>query len=119
MALRLPSNPLSALVKSAQQAAQNVELLLGFGNPQRELLARLAAAGEALSGPDSTVSILVLDNDGLLRNGASPNLPSDYLNAIDRLRPDPRVGTCAAAKQLGRCSRPMSRTRGLQKDLAK
>jgi hypothetical protein len=36
-------------------------------------------AGEVLSGPDASVSILVLDEDGLLRNGASPNLPSDYL----------------------------------------
>ena len=46
-------------------------------------------------------SILVLDRYGLLRNGASPNLPRDYLNAIDRLRPDPAVGTCAAAAATG------------------
>jgi GAF domain-containing protein len=46
-------------------------------------------------------SILVLDGDGLLRNGASPKLPADYLAAIDRLRPDASVGTCAAAAATG------------------
>jgi GAF domain-containing protein len=65
------------------------------------MLARLATAGEILAGPGATVSILVLDGDGLLRNGASPNLPSDYLAAIDRLKPDARVGTCAAAAATG------------------
>jgi len=38
---------------------------------------------------------------GLLRNGASPNLPADYLDAIDRLKPNPKLGTCAAAAATG------------------
>ena len=67
----------------------------------REILTWLATAGEVLAGPGSVVSILLIDQEGLLRNGASPNLPVDYLNAIDRLRPDPRVGTCAAAAATG------------------
>ena len=46
-------------------------------------------------------SVLVLDHNGLLRNGASPNLPADYLDAIDRLKPDAHVGTCAAAAATG------------------
>jgi hypothetical protein len=49
----------------------------------------------------SVASILVIDEEGLLRNGASPRLPRDYLEAIDRLRPDPKVGTCAAAAATG------------------
>jgi hypothetical protein len=65
-----------------------------------EILTRLAQAGEALAGPGSVVSILVLE-EGLLRNGASPNLPADYLAAIDYLKPDPGVGTCAAAAATG------------------
>ena len=69
--------------------------------PRREILTRLATAAEVLSGPGSAVSILVLDENGLLRNGASPNLPSDYLDAIDRLKPDARIGTCAAAAATG------------------
>ena len=42
-----------------------------------------------------------MDQDGLLRNGASPNLPSDYLQAIDGLKPNPMEGTCAAAAATG------------------
>jgi hypothetical protein len=41
---------------------------------------------------------LILDENGLLRNGASPNLPQDYLRAIDRLKPDANVGTCGHPK---------------------
>ena len=43
----------------------------------------------------------MIDREGLLRNGASPNLPADYLDKIDRIRPDPNVGTCAAAAARG------------------
>ena len=93
----MPSPCLSAVADAVERARR----MTVDGAPAREILTRLAAAGEALAGPDSTVSILVLDVDGLLRNGASPNLPPDYLDAIDRLRPDPRVGTCAAAAATG------------------
>jgi GAF domain-containing protein len=75
--------------------------MLDGGLSRREILTRLATAGEVVAGPGAAVSILVLDQDGLLRNGASPNLPSDYLDAIDRLKPDPAVGTCAAAAATG------------------
>lgn len=71
------------------------------GLPVSESLAVLASAAERASGTDSVASILVIDEDGLLRNGASPRLPRDYLEAIDRLRPDPKVGTCAAAAATG------------------
>ena len=63
--------------------------------PLHEILTCLVAAAEALAGSGSVSSVLLLDADGLLRNGASPNLPRDYLDAIDRLRPDANVGTCA------------------------
>lgn len=71
------------------------------GMPLPATLAHLATAAEAASAGRTVVSILVLDREGLLRNGASPNLPADYLDAIDRLRPDPAVGTCAAAAATG------------------
>ena len=51
--------------------------------------------------PARVSSILVLNEEGLLRNGASPNLPTDYLRAIDRLKPDANVGTCATAAATG------------------
>jgi GAF domain-containing protein len=88
------SDSVSAIVEQVRQ-------MVADGTPLRAALARLATAGERISGPGTAVSILVIDADGLLRNGASPNLPHDYLNAIDRLRPDARVGTCAAAAATG------------------
>jgi len=69
---------------------------------KEEILAFLASAAEKAAGPDAAVSILLLDKFGLLRNGASPQLPSDYLQAIDGLKPDANVGTCAAAAATGK-----------------
>jgi GAF domain-containing protein len=78
-----------------------IERMLDEGAPLRDMLAVLATTAEALSNSTTVVSILVLDGDGLLRNGASPNLPADYLDKIDRLKPDPELGTCAAAAATG------------------
>lgn len=82
-------------------AAESVRRGVDAGTSRLELLTSLATAAETLSGPDAAASILVLDDEGLLRNGASPNLPADYLDAIDRLKPNARVGTCAAAAATG------------------
>jgi GAF domain-containing protein len=82
-------------------AVEQVRDMMENGASQREMLTRLATAGEVLGGAGAFVSILVLDDEGLLRNGASPNLPADYLDAIDRLKPDCDVGTCAAAAATG------------------
>ena len=51
--------------------------------------------------PDSRCSVLVLDDDGLLRRGAAPTLPSDYSDAIDGLEPGPSAGPCGTAVHLG------------------
>jgi GAF domain-containing protein len=82
-------------------ASEYVQQMLEAGAPPREILTRLALAAEALAGPGTATSILVLDQDGLLRHGASANLPPDYLAAIDGLKPDATVGTCAAAAATG------------------
>jgi GAF domain-containing protein len=95
------SEPMSPAGDFVGRAAERARQMLEAGSPRREILAGLATAGELLAGPGATVSILVLDEHGLLRNGASPNLPADYLDAIDRLKPDIRVGTCAAAAATG------------------
>jgi GAF domain-containing protein len=86
---------------SAGQAAQRVLEMVYAEIPRSEILTHLATAGELVAGAGSVVSILVLDDEGLLRNGASPNLPADYLDAIDRLKPNPSLGTCAAAAATG------------------
>ena len=74
--------------------------MLTTGVPPREILTRLATAAEVLAGPGAAASILVLDENGLLR-AALAQPPPDYLDAIDRLKPDARVGTCAAAAATG------------------
>ena len=70
--------------------------------PVCEVLTYLVEAAESHSDGRSVCSVLLLDDEGLLRNGASPGLPADYLAAIDRLKPDPAVGTCAAAAATGK-----------------
>jgi GAF domain-containing protein len=84
------------------RAVDRARELIGRGEPAERALAVLVEAAEAVGGVGCVSSILVLDRGGLLRNGASPKLPADYLAAIDRLRPDPNVGTCAAAAATGR-----------------
>ena len=81
------------------EAATRAHEMVRGGSARAEVLNHLATAAERATG--CVVSILVIDRDGLLRNGASPNLPADYLDAIDRLKPDARVGTCAAAAATG------------------
>lgn len=71
------------------------------GTDTKEILSYLASAAEKAAGLETVASILLLDKDGLLRNGASPKLPADYLKAIDGIKPDPKVGTCAAAAATG------------------
>ena len=83
------------------EACMRAERLIADNAPRHEVLACLVAAAEHVAGPRSASSVLVLDGEGLLRNGASPNLPRDYLNAIDGLKPHPTVGTCAAAAATG------------------
>lgn len=79
------------------EAIQMVETNCG----REEILCFLVSAAEKASGPDSVASILLLDENGLLRNASSPRLPDDYLKAIDGLKPHPQVGTCAAAAATG------------------
>lgn len=88
-------------VELAQRAAERAQRMFHAGASGDDVLPILVSAAEEVAGDDSVCSILVLDEEGLLRNGASPKLPEDYLEAIDRLKPDERVGTCAAAAATG------------------
>lgn len=79
---------------------QSLELL-SKGINSKKILTYIASEAQKLMESGSAVSILLLDENGLLRNGASPSLPADYLKAIDGIKPDPQVGTCAAAAATG------------------
>ena len=83
------------------EASRRAIEMLETGMAQAEILPLLVRAAERANGHASVSSILLLDHHGLLRNGASPGLPEDYLDAIDGLKPDPHVGTCAAAAATG------------------
>src|SRR6185436_11395967 len=84
-----------------EEACQQAEDLIASNAAAHEILLCLIAAAEQVSGAGAVSSVLVLDENGLLRNGASPNLPADYLRAIDGLKPDAELGTCAAAAATG------------------
>jgi len=71
------------------------------GLGREKILHYIATEAETVSGYDTAASILLLDENGLLRNAASPQLPNDYLLAIDGLKPNAEVGTCAAAAATG------------------
>lgn len=92
-----PSITQSVVTEASQRALR----MLDDGASPREILPVLVRAAEKATGGNAVSSILLLDSEGLLRNGASPGLPEDYLRAIDRLKPDAKVGTCAAAAATG------------------
>ena len=94
------NNPPATDVRT-QKALKRATQLLKNGESNDKIFACLINAAESLAPQGSVSSILLLDKDGLLRNGFSPNLPFDYLTAIDGLKPDPWVGTCASAAATG------------------
>jgi GAF domain-containing protein len=83
------------------EAYEHALHMIEHGRPTSDILSFLTKAAENAAGADTVSSILLLDDKGLLRNGASPRLPHDYLKAIDGLKPHPKVGTCAAAAATG------------------
>ena len=83
------------------QTCERADTLMAANAPDHEVFACLIGAAERLAGQGAAASVLVLDEGGLLRNGASPKLPPDYLRAIDGLKPNAAVGTCAAAAATG------------------
>lgn len=89
------------LVHTIDEDVECAQSMIRDGAASREILTYLATVAERHVRPGAAASILVLDDEGLLRNGASPNIPADYLDAIDRLRPNANLGTCAAAAATG------------------
>jgi len=89
---------INAFIEASVTDAEN---MLKDGVANHKILTHLVFTAEHFMGGNAVSSILVLDKDGLLRNGASPGLPYDYLTAIDGLKPSPMVGTCAAAAATG------------------
>ena len=74
--------------------------LLASGETLSTVLDSVVSALEELM-PASRCSILLLDDDGLLRHGSAPSLPAAYSAAIDGLLPGPSAGSCGTAIHLG------------------
>ena len=96
-----PLNGMKMTIGIVEQTVQQTMQMLEDGAPHDKILSYLVKTAETIAGHDSVSSILVLDKNGLLRNGSSPGLPYDYLMAMDGLKPDANVGTCAAAAATG------------------
>jgi two-component system, cell cycle sensor histidine kinase PleC len=79
---------------------QSLELVV-IGAPLDEVLRHLVETVESQANGTVVASIMLLDGERRLRNGASPSLPDDYLQAIDGLPADAKLGTCCAAAALG------------------
>lgn len=79
---------------------QSLEMVVS-GMPLTEVLTYLTHVVEDQAEGQAVASVLLLDEQGLFYNGASPSLPEYYIKAIDGLSPDPNVGTCSAAAARG------------------
>jgi signal transduction histidine kinase len=94
----VPDSARTEALLAAQK--QSLELVV-TGAPLGDVLEHLVRTVEELSGGTVVASIMLLDGERRLRNGAAPSLPDDYLRAIDGLPADPTLGTCCAAAALG------------------
>ncbi|MFM2073394.1 MAG: hypothetical protein RLZZ623_3658 [Actinomycetota bacterium] len=80
------------------QTAVMEEITSGAG--LSAVLDSVASALEDLM-PASRCSILLLDEEGALRHGSAPTLPTAYSAAIDGLIPGPLAGSCGTAVHFG------------------
>jgi diguanylate cyclase (GGDEF)-like protein/PAS domain S-box-containing protein len=87
----------------ALSAGQNQLLqMVALGAPLESILDKLIRLIESQI-PGMLGSVLLLGEDGIhVRHGAAPNLPPDYINAINGAPIGPRAGSCGAAMYWGK-----------------
>ncbi|NEQ43264.1 MAG: AAA family ATPase [Leptolyngbya sp. SIOISBB] len=90
------SQELAATV-ALSKGQQHILALIAQGLPLTQILEETALYIESQSRHPAYCSLLILDADGRLRNGAAPSLPSDYNALIDGLTIGPQVGSCGTA----------------------
>src|SRR5947199_6115130 len=74
--------------------------MIAASAPLADILTRIVLLMEAQTD-GLRCSILLLSNDGKhVRHGAAPNLPQDYVKAVDGLPIGPRVGSCGTSMYL-------------------
>ena len=85
------------LIRSQNRALE----MIVTGAPLESVLDHLARTVEIQAYHQAVASILLLKDDGTLQNGASPNLPDAYIQAINGLRAAVDIGTCCSAAATG------------------
>jgi len=99
---RLPSDPADQEKDAAFEEGQKRILQMIEGNaPLAEILKSLVLLIEAQT-PDMLCSVLLLSADGNhIVHGAAPNLPEQYVNAVNGAPIGPKHGSCGTAMYRG------------------
>ncbi len=94
-------NQIQNLLESDLRGQTRVLQQLAQGASLNDVLHTLIEVAEE-SRPEMIASVLLVDeNTGCLRNGASRRLPEWYCEAIDGVVPGPEVGSCGTAAYTG------------------
>jgi GAF domain-containing protein len=81
----------------ANAARKRAIAMLKEGTRPAQVLHHIATAAESITPPGSAASILIVDERGLLRNGASPQIPDEDLKVIEGLKPQVELRHLARA----------------------
>jgi PAS domain S-box-containing protein len=91
------SKRVETLLDAQKQALEMVIV----GSPLAEVLEHLARIVERQSANSSIASLMLLDDQGRLHNGAAPSLPEDFIQALEGIEADESIGTCSRAAATG------------------
>jgi GAF domain-containing protein len=93
--------PLVIDEQKLQVGQETVREMIAANAPLGEILETLVLMIESQS-PDMLCSVLLLSDDGNhIRHGAAPNLPEQYVHAVNGAPIGPRVGSCGTAMYRG------------------
>jgi GAF domain-containing protein len=93
--------PLVIDEQKLQEGQERVREMIAANAPLSEILETLVLMIEAQS-PHMLCSVLLLSEDGNhIRHGAAPNLPEQYVEAVNGAPIGPKVGSCGTAMYRG------------------
>jgi GAF domain-containing protein len=93
--------PLVIDEQKLQEGQQKVREMIAADTPLSEILETLVLMIESQS-PGMLCSVLLLSDDGNhIRHGAAPNLPEQYVKAVNGAPIGPKAGSCGTAMYRG------------------
>ena len=93
--------PLIIDERKLEEGQEKVREMIAANAPLGEILESLVLMIESQS-PGMLCSVLLLSEDGNhIRHGAAPNLPEQYVKAVNGAPIGPNVGSCGTAMYLG------------------